>query len=355
MSVLKIMSIVGARPNFIKIFPIINSLKNMSHSHLIVHTGQHYDINMSDIFFQEMNVKQPDYNLGVGSASHGIQTGEILKRIDKVLRKENPDVVLVPGDTNSTLGGALAATKQHIKVAHLEAGLRSFDKKMPEEINRILTDHCSDILFCPTKIAIRNLGNEGITENVHLVGDTMFEIAKRVEKRVEEIEPPIDLSNKFVLCTIHRAKNTTDRKLPLIIKELTKCNYNIVMPLHPRTRNKLKKLKLLKEAKKYLTIIEPVGYLEFTKLIQKSIGIITDSGGVQKEAYWNKKPCVTVRDTTEWIETIEAGGNILVKPGEICEKLESMLSKNIKFDKGLYGYKDTSKRIIGILENFLQE
>jgi UDP-N-acetylglucosamine 2-epimerase len=347
---LKFLSIVGARPNFVKMFPLTETIEKSRHEHILVHTGQHYDVNMSDVFFKEMGVKAADFNLGVGSGLHGYQTGEMLKEIEKVLIKQEPDVVIVPGDTNSTISGALAATKLHIKVAHLEAGLRSFNKFMPEEINRILTDHCSDFLFCPTHIAVRNLKNEGITENVHKIGDTMYEIALRVEEKVNSIKPRVDIPKEYILSTIHRAENTIDEKLPRIMSELGELDIPVVLPLHPRTKKKLESMKLLDKVKKQLIIIEPLGFFEFSSLLKNAKALVTDSGGVQKEAYWHKIPCVTVRDQTEWLETIEAGGNILAQPAEIKQKLKAMLAKDIQFDEELYGYKDTSKRILKILE-----
>lgn len=347
---LKIISIVGARPNFVKMFPLTETLNNSKHEHILVHTGQHYDINMSDVFFKEMNVKPADYNLGVGSGLHGLQTGEILKKTEEVFVKEEPDLVIVPGDTNTTLGGALAAAKLNISVAHLEAGLRSFDRRMPEEVNRVLTDHCSDLLFCPTYVAIRNLKKEGIEEGVFYVGDTMFEIAQLVKDKVDAIQKRKDIPEKYILTTIHRAENTTEEKLPIIMEELGKLEHNVVLPLHPRTKNKLIELGRLEEVSKEIDIIEPVGFFEFTKLLKGSIAVVTDSGGIQKEAYWHKRPCVTVRERTEWLETIEAGGNILAEPNEIKGKLEFMLDKKIVFDENLYGFTDTSKRILNIIE-----
>jgi len=310
---------------------------------------------MSDVFFKEMNVKPADYNLGVGSGLHGAQTSEILKKTEEVLIKEEPDIVIVPGDTNTILGGAIAAAKLNISVAHLEAGLRSFNRRMPEEINRILTDHCSDLLFCPTLVVIRNLKKERIENNAFYVGDTMYEIAQLVSDKIKAMPKRFDIPGQHILSTIHRAENTTNEKLPIIIKELSSLEHEIVIPLHPRTKNKLVELHLLDEITENIKIINPVGFFEFTRLLKDSIAVITDSGGVQKEAYWHKKPCVTVREQTEWLETIEAGGNILSEPNEIKEKLELMLSKEIRFDDELYGFNDTSKRILIILESIFEK
>lgn len=350
---MKIISVVGARPNFIKMYPLIKALRNSKHESLIVHTGQHYDSNMSDVFFKELYPDKPDYNLNIGSSSHGHQTGQILQSVEEVIIKEEPDIVIVPGDTNSTLGGALAARKQHIVVAHLEAGLRSYDKNMPEEINRILTDHCSNLLFCPSDSAVKNLEKEGITNGVYKVGDTMFELAKMLVNEINAVTLQIAIPYEFILSTIHRAENTTNKKLLQIIKEICKIKHNVIIPLHPRTRNKLVEIGVLAEIQKQVTIIEPLGFLEFSYLLKKARAVITDSGGVQKEAYWNRIPCITVRDTTEWVETIEMGGNILANPSEITGKVEYMLTKKIQYSDNLYGFKDTSKRIIKILNNYV--
>lgn len=346
---MKIVSIIGTRPNFIKMIPVINRLENSKCEHVIIHTGQHYDINMSSIFFREMNIVKPHYNLGVGSGTHGFQTGEILRKVEELLLKEEPDLVFVPGDTNSNLAGALAAAKLNIKVAHIEAGLRSFDKSMPEEINRILIDHCSKFLFCPTNIAVKNLQNEGINNGTFFVGDTMFELAFLAKENIKNEQINLDLPKDYILTTIHRVNNTVEKRLKIIMEELCSLEHDIVIPIHPRTKCKLVSLNIFDDIKKKITIIDPIGFLKFSKLILKSKAVITDSGGVQKEAYWYKKPCVTVRQNTEWIETIQKGGNILAEPNEISEKIELILQREIKFDENLYGFKDTSKRIFDII------
>ncbi len=331
-------------------FPLIDAIIENKHEHILVHTGQHYDIQMSDVFFQELSKKMPDYNLDIGSGLHGYQTGEILKRVEDVILKEEPDLVLVPGDTNSTLGGALAATKLHVKLGHLEAGLRSFDKRMPEEINRILTDHCSNLLFCPTNVAIENLQNEGITSEVYSVGDTIFEIAMKMKKQVENIKIDFELPDEFILLTIHQAENTNQERLPIIVQDLFKIKKPIILPIHPRTKSKLIELDLFDKVKEKLIVVEPLGYLKFTKLLRDAKIVITDSGGVQKEAYWNQTPCITVRDSTEWLETIRSGGNFLAEPNTIHQRFEEITTKDIDFDENLYGYEDTSKRIVKIIE-----
>jgi UDP-N-acetylglucosamine 2-epimerase len=352
---MKILSVLGARPNFVKMTPFINSVEKTKHEHVIVHSGQHYDHNLSQVFFDEMKYKEPDYYLEVGSGTHGYQTGEILKKVEEVIVKEEPDIVIVPGDTNTNMSGALAAVKLHINVGHIEAGLRSYDKTIPEEINRIIIDHCSNFLFCPTNFSVDFLRKEGITEGVFMVGDTMFELYYHLQEKISKVKLPFELPDNFILCTVHRACNTIEGVIERIFDNLMKIETPILLPLHPRTKKKLVELNLLEKVEKKINIIEPVGFFEFSKLLKDSIAVITDSGGVQKESYWNKKPCITIRDTTEWIDTVEKGGNILVEPKEIKEKTEWMLSKDIDFDEKLYGFTDTSKRIIKILEENLEK
>ena len=350
---MKVLSIVGARPNFIKMAPILQALEEKKHESILLHTGQHYDFNMTEIFFKEFGTVKPNYNLGVGSGTHAYQTAEMLKGIEQVIVKEEPDVVLIPGDTNTTIAGALAAVKLHVKIAHIEAGLRSYDKRMPEEINRILTDHCSDILFCPTKNAVKNLAKESISRGVALVGDTMYELAMKFQRQMMKAKLEVHLPEEYILMTIHRAENT-DERLEEIVHQLLEIDREIIWPIHPRTKEKLKKSGVMKKLTKKLTIIDPQGYLEFGKLLKKASMVITDSGGVQKEAYWNKIPCITVRDNTEWVETVETGCNVLVKPQKIKETVEEYSRKTFSFNKSVYGYMDTSKRIIDALEKQIE-
>ena len=336
---MKIITIVGARPQFIKAGAVsraINQYTNTQITEIIVHTGQHYDANMSDVFFEELHLPKPDYFLGIGGKSHGAMTGEMIIKLEEVMLKEKPDVVLVYGDTNSTLSGAIAASKLHIPIAHVEAGLRSFNMKMPEEINRILTDRVSRWLFCPTDTAVKNLKNEGfpfptyqstntpITNNqstnqqILNVGDVMFDVAMYYKQFAKK--PNISnnqytntpIINNFILCTIHRAENTDDpQRLKNIfeaIKTIAK-DTQIILPLHPRTKQKIKELSLSLST---VTIIDPVGYLEMIWLLDNCRLVMTDSGGLQKEAYFFKKPCITLRDETEWVELVEIGANILV-------------------------------------------
>ena len=329
----KIVSKVGARPQFIKLAPLSRALREEGLNEIIVHTGQHYDDNMSDIFFEELNIPEPDYNLGIGSGSHGEQTGKMLIAIEEVLLKEKPDLVIVYGDTNSTLAGALASSKLHIKLAHVEAGLRSFNKNMPEEINRIVADHLSDILFCPTETAIKNLEKEGITKGVYLVGDIMFDALMHFSRLSEEkskILEDLKLSPKeYYLLTIHRAENTDSfDRLKNILLAIAQFKRKVVFPIHPRTKKRIKEFGLEKYVKNdNILLIDPVGYLDMISLEENALAIFTDSGGVQKEAFWLRVPCITLRDETEWIETVNYGWNRLV--GADIEKILEA-ERNIK-------------------------
>jgi UDP-N-acetylglucosamine 2-epimerase len=310
---LKIVSIVGARPQFIKAAPVSRALRRAAHE-VLVHTGQHYDYGMSAIFFDELNIPEPDYNLGVGSGPHGWQTGQMLIRIEEMLLKERPDWVLVYGDTNSTLAGALAAVKLHLPIAHVEAGLRSFNRAMPEEHNRVLTDHAADLLFCPTQTAIDNLARESITRGVHLVGDVMYDAllhnVAQAEQR-SDVLAQIGLSpGNYALATLHRPANTDDpARLSAILAALEEIGqeYPVVFPAHPRTRQRLPQYPISN-----VQLTEPIGYLDMLLLEKNARLILTDSGGVQKEAYLFGVPCLTLRDETEWVETVEAGWNLLV-------------------------------------------
>jgi UDP-N-acetylglucosamine 2-epimerase len=307
----KVLSIVGARPQFIKAAPVSRAIRR-THEEVLVHTGQHYDDNMSDLFFRELSIPEPDINLGVGSGSHGAQTGAMMAGLEKVAMDVKPDWVLVYGDTNSTLAGALVAAKLHMHLAHVEAGLRSFERRMPEEVNRVVADHVSDLLLCPTPVAVENLKREGIEHGVHIVGDVMYdaflfnvEAARKQSDVVERLglEP-----GGFALVTVHRAENTDDAdRLHAIVDGLDRSGLNVVLPLHPRTRSRLSEA-----LPKRIRVIEPVGYIDMLALEAAAAVIATDSGGVQKEAYFLGKPCVTLRDSTEWTETVGAGWNVLV-------------------------------------------
>lgn len=309
---MKIVSIVGARPQFIKAAPVSRQLRRI-HTEVLLHTGQHYDFLMSEVFFRELGIPVPDYNLGVGSASHGKQTGEMLARIEEVLLQERPAWVLVYGDTNSTLAGALAAAKLHIPVAHVEAGLRSFNRAMPEEINRLLADHVSALLLCPTATAVQNLAREGIAAGVHLVGDVMYDaVLQGLAVATRRVHERLDLVPQgYLLATIHRPSNTDDPAvLAGIVAALNATGETVVFPAHPRTRKALQSAGIVPAANVRLT--DPVSYLDMLALERDARLILTDSGGVQKEAYWLGVPCITLRRETEWVETVAAGWNVLV-------------------------------------------
>jgi len=310
---MKIITVIGARPQFIKAAAVSRILRE-KHQEILVHTGQHYDENMSEVFFQELDIPKPDYNLNIGSGNHGEQTGKMLIELEKIYINEKPDLVLVYGDTNSTLAAALCASKLLIPVAHIEAGLRSFNMKMPEEQNRILTDHLSKSLFAPTETAVNNLHKEGISKGVYNVGDVMFDAVLKFKdlsyKKMDLLDKLGLNGEEFILSTIHRAENTNyiDR-LENIIGALSESNKKIVLPLHPRTKKYINEYGL--KVGENVQIIEPVGYLEMVLLESMSKKIVTDSGGVQKEAFFLGKPCITMRDETEWVETVQNGWNML--------------------------------------------
>jgi len=317
------MTVVGARPQFIKAAMVSRAIVAHNRSGAtpqimeeIIHTGQHYDENMSKIFFQQMRIPKPAVNLNTGSGSHGEMTGRMLEKIEREIMARKPDWVLVYGDTNSTLAGALAAAKLHVPVAHVEAGLRSFNKRMPEEINRILTDHVSSLLLCPTRAAVANLANEGITRGVYQVGDVMYDAAfvfGEIAEHESSILRDLGLAPKgYLLATIHRAENTDDlSRLQSILAAFAGLGELVVFPIHPRTRSRVDALNL-KSNITNLKFIDPVSYLDMVQLEKNSRVILTDSGGVQKEAYFHGVPCVTLRDETEWVETVAAGWNQVV-------------------------------------------
>lgn len=316
---MKIVTIVGARPQFIKAAPVSKALRAAGHTEYLLHTGQHYDHGMSQVFFDELGLPSADINLDVRSGNHGEQTGRMLVRIEEVLLSEKPDRVLVYGDTNSTLAGALAAVKLHIILAHVEAGLRSYNRRMPEEHNRVLTDHCADLLFCPTKTAVENLAAEGLTRGVHEVGDPMYDAVLMFSQKARErstILQKLGLKNGcYLLGTIHRAYNTDDPQiLKAIFLALQDIDETIVFPLHPRTRQKVMDYGLLDDisTQRNLLLIDPVDYLDMLILEQNARMILTDSGGVQKEAFFFAVPCLTLRPETEWVETVRSGWNLLI-------------------------------------------
>lgn len=353
----KILTIIGARPQFIKASVVSRAIiETSSLQEVVVHTGQHFDSNMSAIFFHQLSIPEPSYLLDINRGNHGDMTGRMLIEIEEKILKEKPDFVMVYGDTNSTLAGALAASKLHIPVIHIEAGLRSFNMNMPEEINRILTDRVSDLLFCPTQTAINNLKNESFPyltprnklQTIALVGDVMQDCACLFSNQAlapQSVDPSIE---NFILVTIHRAENTDDpHRLSEIFRALTQLSYShlLVIPLHPRTR---KFIELTGIDTSNLRIIDPVGYLEMLWLLSKSSLILTDSGGVQKEAFFMGKPCVTMRDQTEWIELIEAGANELVGANSelIIDAVKRNFGRSVSDPNNLYGGGTASNKIV---------
>jgi UDP-GlcNAc3NAcA epimerase len=311
---MKFVSIVGARPQFIKAAPLSRELRRR-HREFLIHTGQHYDQDMSEVFFSELGIPAPDVNLGVGSGSHGAQTGAMLAGIETVLQAQRPDWVIVYGDTNSTLAGTLAAAKLSIPVAHVEAGLRSYNRKMPEEINRVVTDHLAQLNLCPSQVAVSNLRDEGITTGVHLVGDVMSDSLRWARERLS-VHSPLLLQSlgtparSFVLCTVHRSENTDDpARLTNILHALNQLDVTVLFPVHPRTRKAIGSLQHRVEP--HVKLLAPVGYVDMVALAESARAILTDSGGLQKEAYWLGVPCITLRDETEWTETVSNGWNVL--------------------------------------------
>jgi UDP-N-acetylglucosamine 2-epimerase (non-hydrolysing) len=315
----RVVSVVGARPQLVKLAPVAAAFAQSDADHVIVHTGQHYDVDLSDVFFSGLGIPDPDVHLGVGSGSHGVQTGAVLAGLDPILADLNPDWVLVYGDTNSTLAGAIAAVKQHIPVAHLEAGLRSFNRRMPEEHNRVLTDHAADLLLAPTEVAMRHLASEGLAARSVLVGDVMVDVCLRIRDSVlagEHDEPAlpegIDATKPYLLATLHRAENTDDpARLDALIQALGQLPLPVALLAHPRliARAEQHSLKL---AQGSVHVGRPLGYAGMVSAVMRSAGVVTDSGGLQKEAYLLGRPCTTLRPETEWVETLEDGWNALV-------------------------------------------
>lgn len=359
---MKIVTVVGARPQFIKAAAVSRVLREQ-HQEIIIHTGQHYDNNMSEVFFNELHIPVPDYNLKVGSGTHAYQTAEMLKGIESILLKEKPDYLLVYGDTNSTLAGALAAVKIHTPIVHVEAGLRSFNMNMPEEINRILTDRVSNLLLCPTETAVKNLANEGIIEGVHNVGDVMSDAviyySNIIETKSKEYyfsrlnglsEEIINHIDAWYLATIHRAENTDNtEKVKEILDAFNKFDKPVIFPVHPRTKGIVMQLKT-KFDYSNIRFVNPIGYIDMLFFTKYAIKVVTDSGGLQKEAYILNTPCITVRDQTEWVETLLGNHNVLAKPSS-----EEILSKvyETRIDwaehPNYYGVGDAAKKICNLL------
>jgi UDP-GlcNAc3NAcA epimerase len=342
---LKIITLIGARPQFVKAAVVSRSFIEAGFEELIIHSGQHYDEKMSEVFWKELNIPKPFKNLNIGSANHGEQTGNIMIQLEKLITNEtNIDAIMVYGDTNTTLAGALVGSKLHIPIIHIESGLRSYNRTMPEEVNRVLTDAISTILFCPSQIAIDNLAKEGITKNVFNVGDVMWDAIKSFTPIARKT---VDLSNiikhrNFILLTLHRPSNTDDIEiLNNIIFQLSKIKSDIYWPVHPRNIKHLSSLNLPPN----LHLIEPLSYFEMLIALEACEQVITDSGGLQKEAYWNKKPCITIRPQTEWVETLENGWNVLVS-SQNNEIVNSIVNRKLSNWIPLYGNGNASEEII---------
>jgi UDP-N-acetylglucosamine 2-epimerase len=391
---MKVLSIVGARPQFIKAAVVSKQMRRVGFEEVLVHTGQHYDFNMSEVFFRELDLPEPNYYLGIGSGRHGEQTARMLTGIEEVLLKEDPDIVVIYGDTNTTLAGALAPVKLHIPVAHVEAGLRSFNRQMPEEINRIVADHCSDILFCPTKTAVQNLEKEGFRHIVSAVdissnpqssilnpqskdplvinvGDVMLDLAREVKDRLDREGPGgTDVLGRYglkpreyVLTTIHRASNTDDpenlRNILEAMRQIGNSGLKVLFPVHPRTKKALERSDLLTMVHTDAVIAsEPVSYMEMIALESEARFLLTDSGGVQKEAYFFGVPCVVAREETEWTELVEIGWNRIAgaKTAGIVAAAEAILGEDFtnKPRPDFYGDGHASARIAGVLKWFVE-
>jgi len=347
----KIVTVVGARPQFIKAFALSRALKQAPDlEEILIHTGQHFDEKMSEIFFSELGITPPRYHFAIHGGSHGTMTARMLEEIEDVLLQEKPDAIVVYGDTNSTLAGALAAAKLHITLVHIEAGLRSFDRQMPEEVNRVVTDHLSDVLICPTKVAIGNLAREGIARGVHLAGDLMYDamtIATPLAERRSTILETLGLSpGQYGVATVHRAANTDDSKMLTRILDFVAAEAQtrpIVFPLHPRTLAAASRAGI-DPARPGVRVIEPVGYLDMCRLLHHAAVVLTDSGGVQKEAYFHRVPCITLRNETEWTETIDAGWNRLWSSDSYKERREILD----------YGDGNAATEIVSIIRGALQ-
>jgi UDP-N-acetylglucosamine 2-epimerase (non-hydrolysing) len=351
----RVLSVVGARPQFIKSVALSRVLQGHHDEHLL-HTGQHYDESLSGVFFDELDVEDPAYTLGVGSDTHGRQTAAMLEGIEAAIEDASPDVVVLYGDTNSTVAGALAAAKTDPLVAHVEAGLRSYNREMPEETNRIVTDHISDLLFCPSESAVDTLAEEGLTEGVHEVGDVMFDmilwVRDRARTRSDVLERLALDPDEYVLSTVHRAGTTDDQdRLASVVEALGEVPQSVVLPVHPRTEDRLRSFDLWDRATDLLRVVDPVGYVDFVRLVDGASRVATDSGGVQKEAFYLDTPCVTMREETEWRETVDCGWNRLV--GTDRDAIRAALTTDDwpETKPPLYGDGDAAPRIVDVLES----
>jgi UDP-GlcNAc3NAcA epimerase len=347
---MKIIAVIGARPQFIKHFSFEKACKGRLDL-VTIHTGQHYDGNMSDVFFDQLGMENPSYMLNIGSGNHGAQTARMMVEIEKIVEKEQPDGVVVYGDTNSTLAGALVASKLHIPIFHIEAGLRSYNKEMPEEINRVLTDHISTCLFVPSKIATQNLKKEGIVRGIYNVGDVMKDLINHVKNK--GLISNQMAKESFYYVTLHRPYNTDSKeRLSYVLKSLNNLSLKVVMSIHPRTNNLMKSFDLDKESYENISFIEPQSYFDNLSYLNNCQGLITDSGGMQKEAYWLEKRCITVRKETEWVETLEDGNNVLLFND--LSKMKDVLNGEIGTWNGrLYGDGLCSDKIVDIIKRNL--
>lgn len=351
-----IFSIVGARPHFVKASPFLDAMKDSSYEVFTIHTGQHYDQNMSDVFFKELNLPKPKINLGVGSGTHASQTAKVMTRVEELILRHQPEAVVVYGDTNTTLGSALASSKLYIPTVHIEAGVRCFNQRSPEEINRKIIDHISNFLVCPSKLAVDNLKNEGLTKGVEFLGDFMYDSFLKAQKAALIQEFNLSKyclkSNNFILSTIHREKITSSpEKLNQILNTFSELELPVILPIHPRTKSVLQKEGYKIESYGNLKIINPVSYLEMMNLLSNSKLVITDSGGLEKEAYWSAKPCITLMEETTWIETINLGWNTLVgiDVQKIKQKCKEYINKSInEFGERplIYGKEGAAKRFV---------
>ena len=357
---MKCVTVLGARPQFVKAAPVSAAMIEAGTDEILVHTGQHFDYEMSQVFFDELNIPEPKYNLAISGGSHGRMTGRMLEAVEAVIEKERPDCILVYGDTNSTLSGSLAAAKLHVPVAHMEAGIRSYNKNMPEEINRILTDHVSSLLLCPSDTAVVNLQKEGINDGVMMVGDVMADaamLANRIVKDDPDYLPKIegfDWDQGYDLLTLHRAENTDKKsRIESKFEALNNIENPLIFPIHPRTRNEIAKADIFL-ADNIITC-EPLSYLSMTALMNRALRVFTDSGGLQKEAYWAQKPCITLREETEWIETLKDNANQLVGANtqlilEAVEKSDSAI-----FQSALYGDGNSAPRCVSAINELFQK
>jgi len=357
-AVVKVLSVVGARPQFVKLAPIAERLSISGDQHLIVHTGQHYDVSMSDVFFEDLAIPEPDVHLGVGSGSHGVQTGGMLAALDGVLDEHRPDVVLVYGDTNSTLAGAVAAVKMHLPVAHLEAGLRSFNRRMPEEHNRVLTDHASDLLLAPTEQAVRHLAAEGLASRVRLTGDVMADVCFRVRDRVREELPPFTEwrlpAEPYLVATLHRAENTDDpARLRKLLDALDELPMPVVLLAHPRLVARRHDFGIT--TSESVRWHPPLPYPQMVAAVLGSEGVVTDSGGLQKEAFLLERRCITLRSETEWPETLVGGWNVLAPDGERLDELVRRPAPDPEGQHRPYGDGDAAARVVDALTTFLHD